>query len=97
MGRDLFELIAENEAQAREGGDPEECAQAIEEHEPPHWHAKDSRQRRRCGVQAGYKFRDEQRTSAMPDEKILRSPNARVGFERNAAEQFQYAAAAKTT
>src|SRR4029450_2746042 len=75
MGRDLFELIAENKAQARERGDPEESAQGIEKDETPHGHAKDSRERRRRGVQAGYKFRDEQRMNAMSDEKILSAPN----------------------
>jgi len=40
--RDPLELIAENQAHARNSSDPEESAQAIENQEAPHGHAKDS-------------------------------------------------------
>jgi hypothetical protein len=40
---DPLELIAENQAQARDGDDPEESAQGIEDQETSHRHAKDSR------------------------------------------------------
>src|SRR5262249_15774288 len=74
--RDLLKLIAENQAQAREGDDPEKPAQGIEDHETSHSHPKDSPYKRSRGIEARYKFGDEQRMDAMPDEKILSSPNA---------------------
>src|ERR1043166_3596608 len=73
---DPLELIAENQAQARDGDDPEECAQGIEDQETSHGHPKDSRQRRCGGIQARDKFGNQQSIDAAPDEKILRSPHA---------------------
>jgi hypothetical protein len=37
--RDLLQLIAENQPQARDGDDPEESAERIEDHETSHGHA----------------------------------------------------------
>src|SRR5256885_10326688 len=82
-------LVAEQVPQTDKGHDPEECAQAIVEQEPPDAHAEQPGESRRDGAQSRNELGADERPHPVSAEKGLCSTYARVRFKRDAAEQVQ--------
>ncbi len=90
-------MPAERVSQRGEGRDPEQRARAVVEHELPDWNAQHAGERRRDHLEAGDELGDDQNRSLPAREDIFGALHARVGLERNLADEAEDALAAPTT